>query len=688
MSLIRLGNLVEREYSQNYQVIFPYHGLEGKFFPDYKHDTREESFHYISRTLPEARDDLGKRLGYKEGELKLGDFEYDFLYLLINTDEPLIFLYGHMGCGKSSTIWYIIDILSRVGCPQCGNIGSCSHRNYIILNFNHVNYPKDEKSAKSSMAEDIAFRVHEALQDTRTVDEEEELTLFWEEEIRSLKGTHYTTRAFVSLRAKIEKDYPEILENLSKKMKMTERKELLKTLLNDPEFALDYYFHLWRYTHSTRFGGQREKFILFFDNIDNSPPSTQTAFIQLLMKYSIIGINCVVAVRPETFWSMNLNNSSGLFEDIPHGGPHPYQVVCYHLNHFMSNPEEFFPKMPDISQEKLDFLRAYLSNIIGLNSDRESRQFEKLTKFFINVCGPSIRLGLKLADGLLMIDNELFAASSKGNITLYHVVRGLIRRGNDQYRSDFMKKIYHPIENVFEVRDSNENGYLLVKPRILQYLASLENGAILKEIRQVLSQFGYSENDLLRLAINDLLNIQRQLIRSTDMDGFQTEEEFRGSGLSRFYLTEIGKGYLRQFCDIDYFQEIMLDCRVSLTNYALSTELHSTDQILILISKFLRTILEHDEEEIQNYLDFPNGFRDYMDKFGPEILSWKIFRPVYSRARRIIYSELKKGILSPAMKAGYEDALGRYDQLLTDITDFIHHKLCIEVSPPVEYDLP
>ncbi|KAF0108531.1 MAG: hypothetical protein FD146_417 [Anaerolineaceae bacterium] len=687
MTLVRLGNLVHREHLPKYEVIFPYEGLEGKIFPDHKHDSRDRSFYYVSRNTPEAKDDIGKRLGYKEGQLKLDDFENKFLRLLVYSDEPLICLSGHMGCGKSSLIRYIIDILTNGNCSLCDCIGSCQHRNYIVLNFNRVEYPKDEKSAKLKMAEDISFRVQEALQDTRAVDEEEELTIFWEKEISNLRDTYYTTRAFVALRHMINTQHPEILGNLSKEIKMKERKDILKSLLEDPEFALDYYFHLWRYTHTTKFEGQKERFMVFFDNIDNAPPATQTAFVQLLMKYTIPGINCIVAVRPETFEAMNLNRASGFMEYINHEGPQPHQVVCYHLNNFLRNPEEHYAKMPDISREKLEVLSSFFSKILAINSDRKSRQFEKLTNFFKEVCGPSIRLGLKLADGLLMIDNEIHSAWAKDKLTLYHVVRGLISRGNEQFKSDSMKKSYHPIENVFEVRDSNENGHLLVKSRILQYLAFLENGATVKEIREVLSRFGYSETDLLRLAINDLIAIQRQLIRSTDRDGYLTAEEFQGSGASRITITDIGRGYLRLIGDIDYLQEVMLDCRVPVSEYPQSFELGSTDQILILISKFLRSIFEHDKREIQNYLDFPGGFKDYLDRFGTDILSWKIFMSIYSRARRIIYSELNNRDLPPNVKEGYQDALGRYDKLLIDIRDFISQKLSIQVRFPAEYDL-
>jgi hypothetical protein len=315
--------------------------------------------------------------------------------------------------------------------------------------------------------------------------------------------------------------------------------------------------------------------------------------VTLLLNHAISpGPRCVVTVRPETFAAKNLTRSSVFMELEEQAGPRPDQVILHHIRKFLKQPEIYTAKIPYLKESQIDLLKSYLSTLLTLNEERRHGQSGILARFFEDVCGPSIRLGLRLADGLLIMDDELLWNIQNETLTLYHVIRNLIRRGKPQYSIESgIGPHYHLVENLFDVRTVDENGRLLVKARILAYLnLQSKTGPTLGEFRNVLGNFGYSETDLIRQAVNDLLIVQRQLIRSDDRDGYQTAEEFQGSSATRISITDIGKNYLHLMGNMDYLQEVMFDCRVEPNEFIYMPDVSATYEILVLISKFLSTL--------------------------------------------------------------------------------------------------
>ena len=418
MSLIRLSSITTRyskQHSEN-RTIPSIDGLEEEIFPDFKSEETNKNFNYIFHSSPKLRDDLAIHLGYDTGELLMGDYEYTIIKLLLNSKEPIFCISGHMGSGKSSSLRYIIKTLRGGTCSICQARGECQHRKYIMINFNQTDYSSVEKDAKNQLASDIYYKIREAIADTSVITDEEELTTFWYEMIKSLSKSNYEFRVFVNLSYLLSEEYSYNLETIATLQDgndLSIRKKIRKALLIDPEHGLEYYFHLWRYILRNKFNNQHEYLMLFFDNIDNSNPATQTALINLLSTYaSNPGVRCVITVRPETFESSHLNRASGFIRLESHKGPPPDKVICNNIKDFIERyktPNKYYPE----KIKEFEFFRNYLDNVLRLNSTKGSNQFLTVNDFFHQICGPSIRLSIKLADGLLLLDDEIINALKK-----------------------------------------------------------------------------------------------------------------------------------------------------------------------------------------------------------------------------------------------------------------------------------
>jgi hypothetical protein len=239
------------------------------------------------------------------------------------------------------------------------------------------------------------------------------------------------------------------------------------------------------------------------------------------------------------------------------------------------------------------------------------------------------------------------------NTGIHDLIRLCIRGGEAQLNW----KSNAGLEHLFRV-STRETGGLLVKTRILQYLRFAEQGIRkLQEIITVLSGFGYEEN-LIYEAINDLMKIQHQLVRSNGFDNYE-EGALKKHGGHNVKITEIGKGYSDHLIsNLDYVQEVMLDTFVDGDHFPKSISYGYLIDKFKLVHRFLDELHRVDMEEAGRFVDQWTS-EAYRKSFGTTLISLEIVQGIHPAVVRILgssgrgqyeYEELRDQFDSLALK--------------------------------------
>jgi hypothetical protein len=192
------------------------------------------------------------------------------------------------------------------------------------------------------------------------------------------------------------------------------------------------------------------------------------------------------------------------------------------------------------------------------------------------------------------------------------------------------------LEHLFRV-SSRETGELLVKSRILCYLGRTEQGQRrVSEVVNALRLFGYDE-DIILDAMNDMMKIWNQLIRSNGFDHYEDAALKKYNG-DRVQLTDIGHGYINHLIhNIDYLQEVMLDTYVDDDHFPKSISYGYLIDKFRLVRLFLDEIRRTDVSEMQQFLE-KHPEEAYLETFGHHLLSLDIIQAIYQPAIRILRS--------------------------------------------------
>ena len=572
----------------------------------------------------------------------LGEYESMLLGKLLSPKNPIVCIEGPIGAGKTTTINYLWQhIMVRMDCSNCESKNSNINCRKLIA---HIDFKKFIAEVESPNLHKLVETICDELRArcTLLVDDEEECFAFWKQildQYDSQTDTEVSSVARVLLgRA------PWLHQEISEPGKQLKRRLGLRDHLRQRDLIwyLRYMVLLWRYLLKTRFFNHRECALVILDNLDSLEPNLQRGLLDVVMRSAHQdGPTLVVVMRPETRKRHGLADE--LVDAVMHQGPEPIDVIVDRLNRFYQNPAKYFDPKIGLTKEQFQLVTEFLHRMQGRITE------DVFAGFIRNAAGKSVRQALLLAQGLLMVS---VADMKNLDITPHFLVRACITQGGTQFSA-------HPrsaITNPFDVPEVEE-GRLLLKLRILQYLADRRDQCSLSVIRSAFTLFGYPEASI-KAAVNALLQNECQLVRS---DGYDEYRETWGDEQETLYLTEIGKGYIEHLVfDTDFVQEVMLDSRVESTRWPHIVTHDTLAEKLSLLYLFLKEVHEADRQEVQSFIARQGGDR-YGHLFGTSFLSLDVIQRIYPSVGRILQSAARR---YPKARQGYNEILTLFTSLV------------------------
>jgi len=619
--------------------------------------------YYIQSSAPASRGGLPDE--HDASPLSgLGEYERTMLGKLMHPPRKILCIHGPLGCGKSTTIRYLIDRLKRSPHHSADRSPLCRNRRLItLIDFNEERFfgERDEEKASRLLLNELCTKMRARLKAVGVPPEAEELDRFWQEEIERIREGDSCSQAF----SRIVERLPEGSLQLAGPLPQDElerRRSLLERISRDKEAYLDYLVRLWGYVIRNYYDGHHECAFIVFDNIDRASPVIQDRLIHhLLTCAQDPGPLFVILVRPETFERRGLGNIGARTIDVePHKGPTPREVILDRLSRFLAAPESYYVADEGLAREEFEQLCGFLSRVYTMIAGADQR-VNPFLLFLNHACGRSLRIALHLAQNLLRFSERDMADPE---LSAYHLVRRCIAGEGQQFHSS----LHSPVANLFHVA-GEEKGRMLIKPRILRYLStSPEKTRTLNEIAHFCRGFGYPVGSLVRKALNEMMNIYCQMVRSNGFDWYEDAEDMHHGGNNALHLTEIGNGYIEFLMyNLDYVQEVMLDCYVPPKDFPAGIPYGYLPEKLLLLHTFLRVLLEADEAESITFLR-KYGSPAYRHVFGNHLLTFSLIRELTAQVTRIIRSVQQRAPAGarqlPTPWVSYDEVLQRFESLL------------------------
>lgn len=629
MNLIRLGDRIEsRRVSERTKThSLNQHLAQGTF--NTLLTPQQVLDYYIPSRPIEPRPALSDIL--KPEGLALGDFEALIIEKLVRPKRPVLCIIGQMGCGKTTTKDYILQTLRD--CVHCSDCADPHERTICNINFNERvylnNYVEDENKLTSELLAVLCEQLRGRLVLHRKWTYAEEFTDFWKQEIDALRNHESTSQAFIRLSSLMG------TESLSDIAGSSERyfpkcTETLGKIEQDKELYFDYLIRLWRYVIRAHYQGKNGCAFVIFDNLDWVAPVVQRKLVDIVRQNAKVGgPTFLFLLRPETFEIAGL--STGIIDAEDYRGPTPTDVVLDRLQRFCDNPQKFLEPHTVQSSPQFDPIKAFISRVNNMIRADPHQTFQRFLEY---TCGSSKRTALVMAQGLFYVG---VTGMEDPNIAVHDLVRTCITGGERQLKW----KPNSPTEHLFRVYHS-ENNSMLVKPRILRYLGRSAGGRRrFFEIHHAMSDFGYAD-DLIREAVNDLLRMPSQLIRSNNFDVFDSQNALSKYGGHTFKLTETGRGYSDYLIsNVHYLQEVMLDTYVDGDNFPARISFDYLNEKFRLLYLFLEELRKVDYEETAQFINKWH-IEAYFATFGKHLIALDIIQGAYPAAVRIITSQIPR----------------------------------------------
>jgi ABC-type oligopeptide transport system ATPase subunit len=597
-----------------------------------------------------------------------GEYERTIFGKILNPERKVLCIVGPIGCGKTTTIRYILKRLIEQPCQGCQIIESCKRQKMILatdFNERHFKTVNSEEHAAKILLEEICNQMRAKLKVHGIPSREEELTQFWNEEIENLRSGDPQSSAFVRIVNILPEDSIIAVSPLSRE-ELSLREKTLSSIEANKEIYLDYLIRLWGYVIRNEYGGKHGCALLAFDNIDKASPVVQSALLSIVQASARDpGPIFLLLVRPETFDRLGM--ATDIIDMERHRGPSPSHIVLNRLEKFVANPDLFFVDNEGLKQEEFNLVKNFILNVYRLIKSESQRTSPYIT-FLDMACGNSVRLALLTAQNLFRASE--FDMLRDESLSIYSLIRLSVNQGESQFKVTQRS----PIANLFHVK-GEEDGRLLVKPRILKYLlASPERRRSLNDIKHTLKAFGYQELTLIRGAINETQNIYCQIVRSNGFDSY-TEHEFLNAGTQILTLTKIGEGYgTHLLFSIDYIQEIMLDTYVSPERFGIRISYSYLTDKFLLLKNFLNELRLADVAETTRFIQ-DRSKNVYFNTFGTYLLSLEIIWEAYKAISRLI-SSLQQSANPPERRherwLPYEDLMRSFDSLLNLVANDNH----------------
>ena len=367
---------------------------------------------------------------------------------------------------------------------------------------------------------------------------------------------------------------------------------------------------------------------LIFDNVDHIYPDLQSTVVEFAAKVtSLLGARGIISIRPLT-WTASLH-ANKLLPRQHHFAPDAIGVINSRINKCIASG--------DLTDTEVAALQAIKNNI--------SRTRPTILRTMLTVSsGISVRFCLRNFQNMLLsphlyegtIDSEFL---SPNNIKISDLAKAFFFGDLGSMRND-------SFDNIYQTKHQNRVDYILVKPRILDFMYRVSN-----YIAEIVDVFDFAmrfyDKSVIKTALDEMLRRSRPLLWSED--GF-TIKDVKSKG--RIMVTPIGKGYYEKFFGEYFYDEICINSK-SITNVTLRE-----------VYDFHTKLTDRDLIEIESY-SARYGSISYRSIYPPDMpgmsyLHWKNlkvgFKWRYTNARsEIVYDPQREEWLSAKIKVAVDD---------------------------------
>lgn len=546
---------------------------------------------------------------------RLGAFERWLFALFLKPDKRVYIITGEAGCGKSTTITYLINRLNELPNYQPDDLFP------IRLNLNESAYnTHDERIAKDLLYEELSSRLLGILRLNEIITEDVELLDYWNWGL-NYEIKHQKTRQtiFSDIASKLKNAKQLHTTDPDYLTQFEDRKSVLANLKASPNKYFNYILRLWDY--SLTINHKRQRSFIIIDNIDKASLIVQSALLSLLNDISSDPGPCVfVTMRPETFINLNIASykKSKSFEIKDHPGFKASLIIKDRIERFVSNKDEYYDPIDGLSHDQYDSIYSFLSSILRVYSSERSYRH---TDFLDAACGNNLRLALCLAQKYFKISIMEFDEGAISPHTLNRIV--VVNQGNTQHR----EHVRSLMPNLFKLRIDKDTAPLL-KYRILCYLNLQPNHTAAQiKIRMDMVGFNYRELEDVKGGLSDLLSYSCNLLISDGLEKYNSDEEYLQSSNNHLSLSTKGKDYFDKIIfNLDYIQEIMLDSYLPSTWVWTKLPFSDLPQKFILLLDYINFLHGIDLFETRNYILYHFTKKHYQSVYGNELLTLTLLR--------------------------------------------------------------
>lgn len=545
----------------------------------------------------------------------LGAFERLLLSLFLKPDKRIYIITGEAGCGKTTSITYLINRLSELPDYQPDDMFP------IRLNLNESMYEnRNEHIAKDLLYKELSSRLLGILRVNGLITEEIELVDFWNQGLLDEKKYQKSRQTLFSDIASNLKNAKQLEITDSNYLAIFEdREHALAELKASPNKYFNYILRLWDYSLKTN--NKQQRSFIIIDNIDKASLNVQSSLLSLLNDISSDPGPCVfVTMRPETFISLNMKSykKSKSVEIIKHPGFKASLIIKNRIERFVTNKDEYYDGYDGLSHEQYDSIYNFMSTLLRIySSERSSRH----TDFLDAASGNNLRLALCLAQKYFGISIMEFNEGAISPHTLNRVV--VVNQGEAQHR----EHIRSLIPNLFELRTDKDTTPLL-KYRILCFLNSQPHHTAAQiNVRMEMVGFGYGELEDVKGGLSDLLDYSYNLLISDGLEKYDSDNEYFQSANNQLSLSSKGKNYYDKIIyNLDYIQEIMLDSYLPSSWVQKRLPFSNLPEKFLLLLDYINYLHDIDLKETTNYIRYGFSKSDYHNHYGSELLTLTLLK--------------------------------------------------------------
>jgi len=581
----------------------------------------------------------------------LDDEIKDIKNKIYSPHNRFIFITGEIGSGKSLLLTYL-DKKIIPGLPHNSshNAQYCDRRRISIA----VDFDERPKGFENDETRIVAEGFMEKLivnikNETNKLINSQEENSFLEAQFKSSKKNKRDI--FRKLENIIKDSKPGINKNDEayaeiKKEVLYEFHQYCNTFKSDNKYnfnhleALSYCLALLKHVLYTKYNASRGCLLLIIDNIDKLSSFQQRTVLDSIINHimpSYEGL-IIITMRNETFEQHKIRSKFTNVADFKkQETPNLIDVILNRISMFIENPKDYSNKCLTCTTNEFDTKCKAIEKLKDfiINNKRN------LNDFLNNIFGKSIRNLIVGSDFLIKLSNEFI----NEDVSIGKLKRLFLSQGENFYQQE--TNIF--INNLFRVKENKCRGEALLKLYILKYLNLLNDigkNGVLSKLYSDLGRFEF-DLELLPEALNDMMNLERQLIISHGQVEFDKNDLNSDDELE---ITELGLNHINKLIkDQNYMQEVVLDTYYPIEqNSDLIKQYLSEDTLSSrynIIIQFLKDLYE--EEGKLKSIPRLTGFKIYLDsdKFNNlfnTFFAKEILQGIYEDMKSTLEEQIKK----------------------------------------------